>query len=930
VGRAVELARLGDLVAEVAAGVGRALLVVGEQGVGKTALLREGLAGAEVLGCRMGWGTGDEFQQGFPLRMAAECLGQEGREAVSGPGGWGVLAGDPVLAGVERLLELVDRLCAVSPVVVVAEDLQWADEASVLVWRRLAQAARQVPLLVVGSLRPGPAREDLAQLQRGLVAHGDAVVSLGPLPLPEVEQLASGLLGAVPGPQLAGVLARAGGNPLYVRELVEALVREGLARRADGVTELTGEPGALRVPTSLVAAIAERLEVLPGNAMAVLRWAAVLGLEFSVSDLKLVSGRPTGELADMMQAAVSAGVVAEVGQRLAFRHALIRQVLYEQIPRPARETLHLEAARALAAAGAAPERVAAQLVVVEAEAAEWEWVWEWLAKAVPVLTYQAPRVAAQLLRRALAQVPEAHPGREVLEAGLVRVGFLLMQEEEVERVARSLLARTTDPDCAAEVSWLLAYVLSRAGQKGEAALVEERALGRPGVSAVWTARLRARQAMTQALLHHSDGAVQIASQALVEAEQAGDRFAVGYALYTLSYVAYLQRDQEGSLGHIDRALAVIGDDPQTTDLRILLLSNRVAALGNLDRLPEAGTTVQEALALAEQTGTPRLTSVCISAAEYYFEVGQWDNATTVLETASELPCAVEIVIRTHRLIAEIAAHRNDWGTAEAHLAAGRDKALRSLDAQSAARYLFGAEALAAERATRTGEAVTLNEQYLDPTTADHVMERHRIMPPLTRLALATGARATAAAAAQAAGEEARRAPLPNRTATADWCRGLVDGDPGPVLEAAAYYKSTGRPADQGRALEDAAVLLAGRGDLAEARRAFTDAARLYQDLSADYDLRRADAQLRRYGIRRGRGGRARSATGWDALTPVEATIAALIADGRSNPDIAAHLFLSRNTVQTHVSHILAKLGARSRAEIIRQAFEHSGDERTAD
>jgi len=68
--------------------------------------------------------------------------------------------------------------------------------------------------------------------------------------------------------------------------------------------------------------------------------------------------------------------------------------------------------------------------------------------------------------------------------------------------------------------------------------------------------------------------------------------------------------------------------------------------------------------------------------------------------------------------------------------------------------------------------------------------------------------------------------------------------------------------------------------------------------------------------------RGRPATGWEALTPTEVKVAYLVADGQSNPGVAAALFLSRNTVQTHVSHILAKLGARSRAEIIREAVRH--------
>jgi hypothetical protein len=142
VGRCNELGRLAGLLTEVAAGVGGVALAAGEQGIGKSALLRQGLAGA--AGCRVCWGAADELRQRFPLWLMTECLGQEARLAVHGEpvasdgaaGEWAagrmgpVLSGDPVLAAVERLLALVDRLRAASPVVLVAEDLQWADEAS--------------------------------------------------------------------------------------------------------------------------------------------------------------------------------------------------------------------------------------------------------------------------------------------------------------------------------------------------------------------------------------------------------------------------------------------------------------------------------------------------------------------------------------------------------------------------------------------------------------------------------------------------------------------------------------------------------------------------------------------------------------------------------------------------------------------------------
>jgi len=135
--------------------------------------------------------------------------------------------------------------------------------------------------------------------------------------------------------------------------------------------------------------------------------------------------------------------------------------------------------------------------------------------------------------------------------------------------------------------------------------------------------------------------------------------------------------------------------------------------------------------------------------------------------------------------------------------------------------------------------------------------------------------------------------------------------------------SAGRPLEQAQALEDAAVLAAASQDLAAARHGLTAAIGRYEALGARWDVRRATARLRPYGVRRGRGSyRSVPTAGWESLTPTELTVAGLVGAGLSNPDIAAAMFLSRNTIQTHVSHILGRLGARSRAEIIRQAHDH--------
>ena len=124
------------------------------------------------------------------------------------------------------------------------------------------------------------------------------------------------------------------------------------------------------MPGSLAGVIGGRLGWLDEDVVGVLRWAAVLGQEFSVTDLEVVTGRSAGDLMGVVDAAAATGVVAEAGARLGFRHGLIRQALYEGMPVAVRAALHVQAARALAEAGAAPERVAAQLAAAGGHADE--------------------------------------------------------------------------------------------------------------------------------------------------------------------------------------------------------------------------------------------------------------------------------------------------------------------------------------------------------------------------------------------------------------------------------------------------------------------------------------------------------------------------------------------------------------------------------
>ena len=839
-----------------------------------------------------------------------------------------MFAGDAVLAGVERMLARVDRLCAVSPVVLVAEDLQWADEASVLVWSRLARAVGQVPLLLAGSFRPGTGREDLGRLHRGVVARGGNVVELGPLPDGEVAELVGGLVGGRPGQHLAAMMGQAGGNPLYARELADSLVRDGQVAVAGGVAEMTAVSAPVRVPVSLDAAIGKRLAGLAQDAVRVLRWAAVLGAEFSVTDLEVVSGQPVGDLMGMIGAALRAGVLAEAGTRLEFRHGLIRQVLYQELPAARRAAMHIEAARALATAGAAAGRVASQLAAAQQAAGPdgelaCGWVVSWLAAAAPVLNYRAPQVAAELFRGVLDQLDGDDGHREILQASLATVSFLLLRPEQVEEIAGPLAATARDPVRAAEMAWLLAYSRMRAGCVAGADAVIEAALTRLGRTHA-AARLTALRAMILLLLGQFDESEKASDEALAAAEESGDRLAAGYAHHARSMGAFTQRHFQPALDHIGQALAVIGDDLQASDLRVLMIANRSALLSEMDRWQEAVAQAREALTLAEQAGTPRIATARQVLADLYLTGGQWDDALAELESAVAMPGPDYLLVLVHGMIALIAAHRDDGQTAEQHLRRIPGEFESSPAALANMHFVQLARATAAERAGRPDEAVQVLAAALNPRALeDTMLGRTLLLLPLVRLTLAAGDTATAAWAAAAAREDAERELLRVRVVIADQCAGLVAGDAATALAAASYYEATGRVPDQAAALEDAAALMARQGQATAARRALASSLELYDELGAAWDARRATARLRHHGIRRTRAVSQRQPqTGWAALTPTEVKVASLVAEGRSNPDIAAQLFLSRNTVQTHVSHILTKLGAQSRAQIIRVAMQH--------
>jgi DNA-binding CsgD family transcriptional regulator len=942
VGRENELQLLEGLVGRVSAGQGGAVWVAGDPGIGKSALIAAGMATAERQGCQVYSATVHEQSRVFPLHVLLDALGADERGAIPGmresepdliAAGRaeiiGLLQGknadlfklpDPVTTVADRLVILVHRLCAVSPVIIMIDDAQWADKASLRVLLRLSGVLGQLPLLLVVAARPVPARPELAALREALVGAGGSAVDLGPVDAVEAAEMVRHLIGVPPGPALARQLTAAGGNPLYLRELIDALARTSRLHLDAEQAELHG--GSSGLPGTLSAAIERRLRFLTEPVISALRMAAVLGTAFTVADLAIVTGRRTTELIGVMDEAVGAGVLIEsTPGTLAFRHGLVHQSLYEGMPASLRAALHRKAAEKLAGAGAQTERVAMQLLA--APGAADTWMIDWIAEAAPMLCHRAPQVAAELLTRARDQLGWQDARRERLDADLAMAQLMLGDNEQVVRLARPVLACTRDPALAGRVAWTMAYALPRMDQQQQAIEVTDQALAREGLPSVWSARLRARRATSLFAARRYKEASAEAERAEAEGNQVGDRLAVGYALYTRARLEFLgRRSLTAAMDVIERALAVLTDEPEGTDLTLLLMVNLGGALSALGKRDAADRIYAQVAVLVERGTPPRQAQVRAFSAMYSFYRGRWDDALADLDAAAQLQLDVGYRPYLRGLAALVAVHRDDQAAADVCLRGADDIRLTDAEVPIEIEFLLVAWALAAERDANPAVALTRLLAVFDP---DGTREFTRLgvvstqwLPDVVRLALTVGEPAIAAAAAKVCACEADPPDSPTPEATALHCQGLLDGDPEAVCAAAALFQSFGYPLFNAQALENAAVLHAGKGNVQAARAAYLQAIGIYTDLGAAWDITRADARMRQHNIRRGsRSARRQAAVGWQALTPTEEKIARMVASGASNPDIAGQLFLSRYTVESHVSHILVKLAAKSRAEIAR-------------
>jgi DNA-binding CsgD family transcriptional regulator len=918
-------------------GEGSVVWVEGEPGIGKSALAAAGAAAAGEAGWNVFWGTADQLSQRLPLRVVLDCLrvrhkSPDPRSAAIAdylrnhrPG---LLAVDDVVyAASEMVQALVDELCATSPTLIVIDDLQWADEASLTVWHRLTLEVGQLPLLLIGTCHRDPRRSSVQELRAAVLRRGGTVIAVGPLTDAEVDELVTGMVGVPPQGSMAPLLAGAMGNPLYLRELVTALRRDRLL--ANGSAQADTPSDALtEIPPSLVAALSDRLSFMPAGTVELLRAATLLGSEFAVTDLAALLRRPVLELADEVRDAMAAGILTEVDSRLAFRLPLVRQVLYDGMPLAMRAALHLDAAQTLAASHAEALVVAQQLSAAGRSGGD--WVRPWLLDAAPALLARAPELAVELLQTEVDEA-RAHDGEwAALTVALARSLLELGRNAEGVRRARQALVTAAEPASRAEIHWLLARSLFSTGNDDQALETVGRALSGQDLPDVWRARLLASQAMFQrAHTGDLDAADAVAHQALQAGEEAADAFATAYALLSLWMTSSIRRDHLAALDLVDRALDALGAGTGNADLRAFILDGRIFTMQNLDRWPDAEATLLEARASARRLDSRGVTP-SITAAVLMYWLGRWDDALGEVSPVNEELAEVTYcglrergpALLWHGVAALIAARRDDRRAAADSLSAGLALPMLTAADRENSDFLVAAHALAAEQEGDPHRALSILSTFLHRRPGEMTLV-HQWLPDMVRLALAVGDRATAQAALRMCEAEAAAERKPARAgAASSRCAGLFNRDPEALRCSVEHYRAAGPAVELAGALEDLAVVLADCGEVDEARSLLNEAVDLYDGLGAAWDIGRAERRLRALGIRRGVHGLRpqRAALGWEALTPTELKVAHQISQGMSTPKIAETMFLSRRTVQTHISHILIKLSVRSRVDIARQAF----------
>jgi DNA-binding CsgD family transcriptional regulator len=902
------------------------VLVEGEGGIGKTRLLAEFLSGAarsRVVAVR---GQAQEIERDRPFGVLTDALqldapSQEPSRARLGhllagkapPPGQLLVGAFWEAAGLRSLIadgivSVIEQQTSSGLAILVLEDIDWADDSTLLVLHRLARRIKSLRLMLVCSCQLAPRRREVAAVRAEFAAVGGLILELSPLDQEAALVLAAKILMAQPDSSLVRHLERAGGNPLFLTELILSLDRENRLLRHDGFVGVQSEIP----PRSLRALIVDRLAYLPDRAWELMRVASVFGPSFTPAGLASVTGRTGYEIVAALEEPIRTGVVVEAGDGLAFRHALVRDAIYYDMPSALRTELHSDIAQELDRSGAPLPQVARHISfgALPGDSGAVKRLREAAASA-----HTDPSAAVGYLHRAVEIAGEDYPDRDGLLADLIITLVGSGKLTEAESVARDALSHVRDASSQVKTRLALSQALmlqNRLGDSiGELEVAAELARGDERERLQILADISYRRVLAGEL---DRGAAE--AQSVIDAsERAGAELATTVARLALShhmfYQGYLREAVELARPALEAARGLGSEEVASTidaDLGIFLM--------HADQGEEA-----EIVPPSQEDSHPGRASWQLPRDHYTagyrsFYSGQWDTAIREFQTGLNL--ADDLHMRwwspaVRSSLATIFIHRDELAAAEAVLGP-TEPDLQVSYPDCAADYVLASRALLAEARGETDAAVELISAAARLVRSWGLWIRYRrIGPDLVRLLASHGEGRQAMAAVEALEAVAGRAHVASLEGTALLCRGMVEADADLLLAAVAAYRRGNRPVELALACEEAAAALAARGDRPEARPLFEEALDVYARIGARRDRARARSRMRQLGVRLGPRQRHRPAgQGWDSLTSAEQEVVRLVVEGLTNRQIAARLYLSPRTVETHLGLIFSKLGLQGR------------------
>ena len=810
----------------------------------------------------------------------------------------------------EEFLTLLVAVTEQQRVVLVIEDVHWADRSSRELLGFLVRNQHAAPgLLTIVTHRSDqlhrahPLRRVLAELDRmGWVVR----IDLGRLTKSDVTGQLRGLLGHEPDAGLsAAIFRRSEGNPLFV---------EALSARIDAP-----------VPESIRDLLVTPLERLPSRTRQVVRAAAAGGGRIGHALLSAVTGAGDAALTDALRPALRSNLMLAEEDTYVFRHALIREVLYEDMLPGERALLHLRYAETLERdpSLAPPGRAAVE------SAHHW-----YASKRHPAMALKAAWRAAAEALAALAYAERLHMLLQVLElweripdpAGQVATSYADVREEAVRaamsagegtRAMELITTALSDDSDPVRVGRLLGYrgeIRHALGLPGDLADLREAArLIPPGHQA----RASALNALANRLLtipREEEGRA-AAQEAIAAARAIGDISSEAMATINVAYAQARAGDIDGQLPRLMAARAMAD---RIGDHSALMHAYRCEAdvLQGAGRYEQAAEAARHGLTAAAEAGLARTSGPTHAGnlAEALIALGRWDEAIEIIEHAIDLTPTPSLHAYLLVLRGTIALARGDLDLAQASADYARQVFTRGTSYAQDYLLLVRLEIDLRLAQGRRPDAVRLVEQALE---TDEIETSPRYLWPVIEAgghAAVTGL-TEAASALPVIGPVQRAHQLAFAAET---------GRPGLWDRVAAAWADLYQPYPQALALLRAAETAIEAGDRASATSHLRRAA-CQADLLSAAPLRARIDQLARLARVRltldgePHAGDERQGFG---LTPREREVLHLVAEGRTNRQIAEELFISVKTAGAHVSNILAKLGVTGRIQAATAAHRH--------